>query len=68
MAAFGKLKRGSVQLQRAAIKASGKLDTLNYCAYATLQKVTLSGMPATSIWNILISDDAGKNVRAHFIF
>jgi len=29
MAAFGKLKRGSVQVQRAAIKASGKLDTLN---------------------------------------
>jgi hypothetical protein len=28
MAAFGKLKRGSVQVQRAAIKASGKLDTL----------------------------------------
>jgi hypothetical protein len=30
MAAFGKLKRGSVQVQRAAIKASGKLDTLNF--------------------------------------
>jgi hypothetical protein len=36
MAAFGKLKRGSVQIQRAAIKASGKLDTLN--SFSMLRK------------------------------
>jgi hypothetical protein len=68
MAALGKLKRGSVQLQRAAIKASGKLDTLNFLCLFHTTKTTLSGMPTASIWNILISDDAGGNVRANFIF
>jgi hypothetical protein len=38
MAAFGKLKRGSVQLQRAAIKASGKLDTLHFLYLSHIMK------------------------------
>lgn len=48
MAAFGKLKRGSVQVQRAAIKASGKLDTLN--SISMLEKLfTLRENPSTFI-------------------
>jgi hypothetical protein len=50
MAAFGKLKRGSVQVQRAAIKASGKLDTIVFHFYEKC--LLLEKIHQLSFWTV----------------